>query len=337
MPDSYIHEIFNSQPVFLEGFETFCYQNCQRLLLKAQGVEYPELYINAALFMDFNADDGEVLKGKDMRSLLPSYIKNVKRFFDESASAGDIFNENIRYMTENDSPVIVGIDSYYLPYASNYMKNHARHTLILCGFDLKSKEVSVIDWYPPWFYKGKVPLAEFLAGRQSGNPDDGTLFSGKSIGNNWAYIERFEQDRPKKLLKELFSTVKDNYYDCTDSGGIYHGTAAVVRIKEYLNSLQDSDKFASLYKQLNIASRRYRLFKQYLECYLQADTYEGIAECVECAGKVAENWDIVLMLILKTGRLKSEKNVQRLNLKMNELLYAEEQLKSNIFNIYESL
>lgn len=333
MIDRYTHWLYNSEPFFFAGFETFCYQNCQRLLLGTQGIKCPEIYINSALSLDFHLGSNEIISGKNCRSLLPSYLGSVKRFYYESADASEIFNENIKYMVENDSPVIVGIDSYYLPYASNYMKNHARHTLILCGYDLEKSEVNVIDWYPPWFYKGKVPMESFISGRQSGNPYDGTLFSGKNIGNNWAYIERIEQKPPQNLLQELFSTVKENYYDDKNEADVYHGINAIVKIREHVNMLQDAEAFTKLYKKLNVATKRYKLFKQCLECYLQWNTHEGLSECVENAERVIKEWDIVIMLILKTGRLKNEKNVQRLNSKIDELIDAEIKLKDIIFAI----
>lgn len=335
MTDSYTHRLYDSELSFLSGFETFCYQNCQRLLLLAQGISCPEMYVNSALSLDFDFRDKEITVRRNYRSLLPSYLGNVKRFYFESADASEIFNDNIKYMVENDSPIIVGIDSYYLPYASNYMKNHARHTLILCGFDMKKSEVKVIDWYPPWFYKGTIPLKSFIMGRQSANPDDGTLFSGKDIGNNWAYIEKIEQKPPQKLLQELLSLVKVNYYDdnAASAADTYHGINAIMKIKEYVNLIQDEEAYIKLYKKLNIAAKRYKLFKQCIECYLQWDEYEGMAECVKGTEKVIKEWDIVIMLILKAGRLKNEKALQRFNSKTDELIAAEQNLKKIIFEL----
>ena len=38
---NYVHDFFYNDLDYYEGYESFCYQNCLRLLLKAMGISNP--------------------------------------------------------------------------------------------------------------------------------------------------------------------------------------------------------------------------------------------------------------------------------------------------------
>ena len=46
---NYVHDFFYNDLDYYEGYESFCYQNCLRLLLKAMGISNPWSYINASM------------------------------------------------------------------------------------------------------------------------------------------------------------------------------------------------------------------------------------------------------------------------------------------------
>lgn len=337
MANSYINKIFYNDFIFYPGFETFCYQNCQRILLEAQGIVHSELYINAALSLVYNKATNDIFTRDGIRTLLPSYQGKVKRFFYKSTEkkTKEVFFNNIEFMKKNDRAIIVGIDSYYLKYVTNYRKNHARHTLILCGFDLDKKEVYVIDWYPDWYYKGIVPIEDFLVGRESENPYDGTMFSGSSIENNWAYISDIGSAEPKVLIKELLDIILKEYYANDSCIGILYGIKALKALKEYIKGMGIADEFMSLYRKLNHISKRNMLFCQYLECYENITNIDELYECIKISKKIVDDWNIILMLFLKCSKAFSDKIRGKLLQRYEILIEDEEERKQLLIKLYK--
>lgn len=339
----YINDIFYKDVTFYPGFETFCYQNCQKILLEAQGLGFPELYINATLSLGYDSSNNDIFTLDGARTLLPDCKDKAERFYyrDSDMATEDIFKKNLEYMVESDKAIIVGIDSYYLHYASNYMKNHARHTLVLCGYDMNEEAVYVIDWYPEWFYKGKVSIEAFLKGRESENPWDGTMFSGKSIMNNWAYIADIEPKSPRVLLRELLDTVFREYYRETEVEGVVYGITALEKMRREFMNIELPEQFNKIYRKMMVVSKRNKLFVQYLECYKKVLTDEDteflliLNEIIDVSIRLINEWDVLLMLILKAGKVLNDKVRQRLSDKFELVISEEKDRKEKLLQLYK--
>ncbi|MFR6563320.1 MAG: hypothetical protein ACLUR5_16545 [Eubacterium ventriosum] len=124
MREKYIHDIYNKKIEHYEGYESFCYQNCQRIILEYIYGSKAVLFINTVPSIEIEVGDKLKLRGKsDFRSLLPSINKYAKRiYYTTVESVEDIFKRNIKFIYENNSPIIVGADTYFLPYTANYKK-----------------------------------------------------------------------------------------------------------------------------------------------------------------------------------------------------------------------
>ena len=75
-------DIWNKDPDYYEGYESFCFQNCLRLILQSYGVENAPLYVNTSIFLKFdstNNNDVQLIVDKNNRSLLPDYLDKVTR------------------------------------------------------------------------------------------------------------------------------------------------------------------------------------------------------------------------------------------------------------------
>ncbi|WP_157982522.1 BtrH N-terminal domain-containing protein [Nocardiopsis sp. FIRDI 009] len=87
---------------------------------------------------------------------------------------------------------IVGVaaDNYHLPFRPAYRDVHTNHLLAVYGFDDARGEVLVADPTPP-SYQGPIPLEEFNAARDSGNPvvhERDMFFTSNPIGNRWLEV-----------------------------------------------------------------------------------------------------------------------------------------------------
>lgn len=339
MRTKYINNLYNSELTFLDGFETFCYQNCQRILLQAQGLDYPELYINEALSFNYNQKNDDVYTVYGSRSLLPSLETNVKRLYfdDKLEMVTEVFMQNVEYLDKNELPIIVGVDTFYLDYAINYQKNHAIHTLIMCGYDLDKSEVYVIDWYKPWFFKGIIKLEDFLKARNSENPYDGTMFSGEPIKNNWAFINKLEPEPVNKLFSELIKTCIKNYYEKDEHDYIKKGIEAFYAVKEKLLNSDDIKIYGDFYKRLLKISKRYKLFREALISYRNKSESKDVDEVLEIINRQIDNWDILLMVILKGSMKLTEKIKDRVSQNFDVLINHEELLKQAIYKIQKGV
>lgn len=323
MKQKYIHDIYYNELESYDGYESYCYQNCQRLILEYEFGREALLMINTAMSIECVTENDVKIKAKrGMRSLLPSVDKFVHRIsygIDENANS--IFEENIKFISENDEPIIVGADTYYLPHSNNYMKKHAKHTMILCGYDLKEGVVYIIDWYKSWCYKGKMSIKDFLEARNSQNADDGTFYSGTPIGNNWAYIEKIEQYDIDELFYETVSLSKENYFN-NDKNGII---STLVSLKKYISSLEEEKAYDKLFFEIYTLVNRKKIFLEYVEVYsnLKNNVYR---EFVEVLKKNTAIWDVFVVLLLKQSKRYNEKTRSRFVKKMTELIDEEMKL-----------
>lgn len=330
-----IHDLYYADLDYFDGYESFCYQNCLRLLLKSIGIKDSWAYINASMSLLYK--DKELLQHSDIRSLLPEFSHFVQRmYYDDTVDAEDIFNDNINFVLKNNMPIIVGADTYYLNYASNYMKNHAIHTLILCGYDSVTDDVYIVDWYAPWFFKGTIKKADFLKARQSKNEYDGSIYSGTPIRNNWAYIEK---DIVVKSKKELLDTViklslEQCYNPCNSVDEDFIGIEALKKLSEDMGKDECLD-YEAIFRQFYGMIKRHLFLKQYLVNYNNSEKDNSITVVIESLNNTISIMNIISMLLLKQSKLSSTRNSERIIKNMSILICNEEIIKNQLCSYFK--
>lgn len=332
--DRYINEIYNMKLIYYDGYESFCYQNCLRILLQSMGYKHPELYINAAMTLCLQKKTGGISFEfhDEMRGLLPSFHSNIVRIY-EKDDAYLMWEKNRSYLSERHEPIIVGVDTYYLPYASNYQKNHAKHTLILCGYDLMEDVVYVIDWYPTWFYRGKVKLVDFLKARSSRNESDGSIYSGSPIENNWAYINRFEACTSEELMREFLKTSVEKFFSpiCEEEG--------IEAIGKMCNELKGDCNidFNSSYRSVFATVRRVSFFTQYLKIYNYCYGEIIFKTLFERLNETKGDWEMLQFLFMKQLWSKKEANLIKIAKHMESIYQKEKEIGEELQKILGGL
>ena len=330
-------DYFNKPKTYYSGFESFCYQNCLRLLLEGSDISYASLYLNASLSLIIKYDEVEnklnFMQHENIRSLIPDYLNRVeKHYYKSNADAEKIFLENIRLIRNKNIPIITGVDVFYLPYTPYYHKNHGTHTLLLCGYEEPQKWVYVVDWYEPWFYNGIIDKTEFLLARNSVSPYDGSIYSGEPILNNWAEvdIDGFNSD-PTDLLKENIKLCLKQYFD--EDKDLIVGIQALKILKNYLSCNDNTQEmYIELHKQLYIFLKRYKFFKQYLDIYGKHRPDKAIFELSFMMSNTIKIWDYLLMLVLKLSVVESKITKHKIIINLgliidNEINFRERLLK----------
>ena len=323
MKEKYIHDIYYDELESYDGYESYCYQNCQRLILEHEYGPEALMMINTAPSIECITENIIKIKEKQgMRSLLPSIDKFAKRLhYGMNENMEKVFEDNIKFVFEMKKSIIVGADTYYLPHSNNYKKKHAKHTMILCGYDLEEGTVYIIDWYKPWCYRGKMSIEQFLEARNSKNVDDGTFYSGTPIGNNWAYIEPIEQYDIAGLFDETIVLSKNNYFNNNNKGII----STLSSLKKYISSLEDEKSYERIFFEIYTLINRKKIFLEYIELYTNLKNYD-CKEFIEILKKNIASWDVFVVLLLKQSKRFNEKTKTRLVKKLSELIEEEKNM-----------
>ena len=222
-------------------YDTFCFQNCLKILLGGLGIENAEYYINKSMSFIVNRLDTFELDyefGIHARSLLPQFDNKVVRLIPEY-DYKRVFEENIKYVHEHD-PIIVGVDTYYLSYLPYYLKSHGKHAIILTGYNENDHKVEIVDWMEPWYYKGYISDEEFLNARNSQNESDGGMFAGSPVNNNWTkVIDKNGWDATlSQIIRYTIELSLVQYYHPKKLNDVFCGIDALIYIKGMIANLE---------------------------------------------------------------------------------------------------
>lgn len=299
--------LFDYSLQYYDEMQYFCLKNCFFQMLDFLGVKNPLLHIKLGLRLKviYNKDTNNINVFKH-ELILPLFkMANVN-----SGQGKDfelIFKKNLM-----NTPVIVLVDVFYLPYRKEYKKCHASHTIFLTGY--KNGEVEIIDWYKPYFFKGYISIDDFKLGRISKNEKDLNPFSGFEINNYWY---KFNSDDfntlPQEIIKlnidDLISKViyKDN--------SIYSGKEAFLKIKEWiclninLDDLELKEKCHHLHDELFIFYRATILSKKYLD--IAYASYPNLVEIsiINCINYISKNLEKINFYLLKGSISKPRENM----------------------------
>lgn len=317
------NSFWKSELPYYKGYESFCYQNSLRLILESYGVEYAPLFINASLSLNMDIESDSVIKfvkAESARSFLPEYADKDKRiYYPKNTDPIEVFKENISMVNDKNTAIIVGVDLFHLPYLEYYHKKHGSHTFIMCGADIDDNRIDIIDWYEPWFHKGSMDKDEFLLARNSENPKDEHIYSGKPIRNNWTHISRNGWDAdPQYLISSIFKLSKQQFFEPDDNNGRFCFERIVKLLEKFTNDENcHGDTMRVIHRGLFIALKRFKFFKQYLEI---AQKYHCNSETlIENIDKYISAFESILMLMYKTTMVNSAKTLERIIGKLKEI------------------
>jgi hypothetical protein len=105
------------------------------------------------------------------------------------ADAGQGWSD-VRERVAAGTPIVVGVDNFWLPFRPAHQDVHANHLVIVYGFDDENETVRVMDTVPPRF-DGDLPLAVLTAARGSANEahhERDMFFADSAIAHRWLEI-----------------------------------------------------------------------------------------------------------------------------------------------------
>ncbi len=340
-----LHDLINKDMKFHMEFEYYCFKNCYLQILDYYGV------FNAKYFLDCTTDwtyrkgknkDFSFDTGNPYSSFLSPFDHKVKKVVLMEKTKEEIWNENIEAI-QNGIPVVVAADVFYLSYTPYYQKKHSYHSLILAGYDKPKNEFFVIDWYPPWYFKGRMSRDELDASRGSLNEGDGIL-SGKPINYLYTEVERDGfRESTKSLIQAQIQKNLDQYYCGVTSNDLMKGYKAIntmiCNVEESFFYTKEEQKlfFEELYGQLFFTPTRKRLFRWYLENALFYCKSFGFVAPIQALDESIIGWKGLLSLLIKCSMNHSEANLELLVKQFNEILQKEKQFYYMLYELNRSL
>ncbi|MBO4864001.1 MAG: hypothetical protein J5517_06530 [Eubacterium sp.] len=322
-------------------YNTFCYQNCLNILLGGLNIENPEYYINKSMSLIVHKTDGfdlDIEFGIYARSLLPKYDSKVIRLFPESDYL-TVFNENIDYIQQHD-PIIVGVDSFHLSYLPYFHKSHGRHTIIMTGYDKVKSEVEIVDWMEPWFYRGYIPVDEFLNARNSLNESDGGMFAGNPVMNNWAkVIDKNGWDASlDEIIKYTLDLSLQQYYFAENHNDAYYGINALEYIKDMINYLEDqpvdiqSMYLDKLHKGFFRINRRREFWKYFLSSIHICEGFENPDLVIQKLDELIDYSEKYIYRLIKSIMRRKPGYSEDLSLRLNQMIDMEKELGGLLYS-----
>lgn len=205
--------------------------------------------------------------------------------------------------------------------------------------------ITVLDWYTPHFYCGEIATDEYLMARESSNPDDGSIYSGSPIRNNWAIVERDSWNRHKEeLIYENLSLSLVQYFPSDpNEKNILYGIRVYQRIREELKEIVHLDqkircrKLRFAHNELYQTVKRKYLFSYFLRLISERVNSDLVEKAIEYLRDLIADWERFMSVLLKCSFRGKETDIQKLEGMLALLIGKEEGLYDHVFYIRNNL
>lgn len=329
------------EKIFNREYESFCYQNCIREILNFYNCKEYDFYINMSLSTLMFRKEKEyfIRYNKNAHGVLPSMSDKVF-CIDDERDCESTFAENVQRIEEG-YPIIVCVDGYYLEYFPFYKKRHCKHYMILTG-ESNDDYVTVLDWYPPHFYCGKVARGEFLMARESSNPNDGSVYSGCPIRNNWTWIKRdgWNRNVGELIYENLDISLKQYFLKSCIDDEVIIGITVFWKIKAelekiiFLEAEVRRKELKNIHTKLFQSVKRKHLFLYFLKLIQQR--IEGnnlINSAVEYLQQLVIQWEKFMTILLKSSFRGRESDILKLVDILKSIINMEEDLYDYVLRL----
>lgn len=328
-------DIYGGSHQFYDEFEYYCFKSCYVNVLDYYKVKNAKYYIECSLDWTFQKDPQDPFgyqfnTGEVYAGFLPPFDRKIQYASKENFTKQELWNRN-KQLLERKIPVVAAADVYHLKYTPYYHKKHSFHSLILAGYEEKSDEVSVIDWYKPWFFKGSMALEELDKARDSENEKDGIL-SGNPIEYlyGWVEPEGWTADTRDLIGTALQDNLK-KYYQGDKGPYLYKGYRAINEVARKLEnniSLVSGERakfLEDLYNKLYFVVSRKKLFGWYLSEIHRDFPLVYIDTVKRQSDESIKVWKNVLSLLIKGSMLNDDSAYEKVISEMQKGILKEKQ------------
>lgn len=347
-----MEKIINQEIRYDKAFHYHCLKNCLRQLLEYNHVRDAFLYVDVScelLLHKVGLTKYETQMSAPYQNLWEPFREYLERncFEDEEESVS-----YVRKLLEKGRPVIVAVDSFFLPYRSTYQKYHGSHAIILTDFI--DNQYQLIDWYEPHFYKGFITEELLRNARGSKNQWDNNPFSGQEIKRATYLLHPFskEYDREQVFLygvMQIYQTFYKKRVSFTKSN-VFYGLDAFKELEKMLpdlltNSHGGKEQCRKLHNDIFILYIARKLQAFYFHQYLKEDRKEEgekfKRENIEKSNPLTylslllSDYEKVLFLIMRNSVKWSKENVSNITFRFDSIRKKEEGYGKSLMELYE--
>ncbi len=227
-----IADIFDFPFQFDNDYHFFCTHSAVCQILTYYKVNNPDTYLNTSVGCKLQLEqDVNYRMILDLYPVLNEY-KDYCTFYKETEESKAIIEAD-KYYLEQGSPIIMGVDSFMLPYHPNYKKKHGAHAIFLVDYNDGLQEATIIDRNSAFYtFKGTMSYNDLKEARFSDNEWNGQINSGGKISresivmhkNKWLNLKQTALDN----LKYTINAQIENYYKCYKEKDAIYGLSAVL-------------------------------------------------------------------------------------------------------------
>jgi len=318
------------------SFHYHCLKNCFRQILEYYGVLNAYLYIDvASRFSVTVPKDLEYctvsndIASLDVIPVLSPYVKQQQ--FNDPQTAEFVLSKNLA----TGSPVIVTVDTFYLPYQLTYNKYHGSHAIIICSES--GKDYQIVDWYEPHYFKGCLSKKDLRLSRGAQCNSNDNPFS--KINTNY-YSWLFQRDISEQLAKisgefifeQSIQNVYNNFYNQEQSflyNNKFFGTSALEKWINYISHIFESEYtlinknfFQELHNSVFLLYITKRLLKYYIFKYKK--NFSDVEKALDIdMNSIIEAYQNLLFIIMKIKMLMKGNDYKKIIDIMKKILSQE--------------
>lgn len=301
-------------------YDSFCFQNCMNYALFKHNVLHADLYINKSLSLLVRKDPGCNLEyhfDENCLDLVPSYSNKIQTFMSDDDPVKVL--ERIAATKEKDHELILGVDSFELPYLPFYRKSHGLHSVVLNSVDFQNNTINISDCMDPWYFEGNVDLTDFINARASNNVDDGGMFSGIQVKNIWKDLNVSGiESGAEQLIKEQITLTLSQYYCATDAEDTAKGINSIKYMLDKLRMFFDFDDsereilLSSIHKILFRYNRRRIFWTSLLDSIPTEMKTQELKDYNDLFSETQNDWEKLLYSILMFRVRKKESKLKEI-------------------------
>ncbi|MHB8062504.1 MAG: BtrH N-terminal domain-containing protein [Ruminiclostridium sp.] len=309
---------------------------------ESASVEFSEEELNIALeYVYFPATANFSMHEEQKRKDIQDDEIKITWYIDDDQS---IAYSRMKELIDNDMPVVVVVDLYYIKYHKAYQKEHGLHAVVITGYNEEENYVELFDKYrfSNCDFDGQISIDELMLARTSENC---SVRYSRPIRNLWMEFSGqkqfiYNEKRWMAILEESCRRM------C--------GEKDLLGCKCGLNSMEDFRKdllakkdekadqelmdffrfyYSSLFRSLSRSRNRFNAFLLALGSALPE---ELVTEVTSLLKEAAKGWEINANLSIRLAITKNLNSIEKLNEQLNAIWNYENEAVGKLYKYINS-
>ncbi|QNU67454.1 BtrH N-terminal domain-containing protein [Ruminiclostridium herbifermentans] len=252
----------------------------------------------------------------------------------------------VKELIDQDIPVVVAVDLFYIRYHRAYQKEHGLHYVVITGYNEEEGWYELFDKYKLTNsdFDGKLQIDEIRIARASENPLSNAIMGeySRPIQNVWCELENYKNfkvktDRIIATLRESCSRMNSE----KEVLGYQCGFEAINTLISDLNSKKSEELsetrqymfktyYNETFKTISRSRKRFKTFINELNDFIPQNSQEEISNLLE---ESSRHWDICANLSLKLGITKKLILIDDIIDQLNKVIINEQKVISSLGNL----